>query len=55
MINDVFGDESPGSLASTAHLLTSLCVGVLTQRHTQTEHFNNLPHFELGRSDKPPP
>jgi len=21
MINDVFGDESPGSLASTAHLL----------------------------------
>lgn len=50
MINDAFGGESPGSLASTAHLLTSLCVGVLTQRHTQAEHFNNLLHSELGRA-----
>lgn len=50
MINDVFSGESPGSLASAAHLLTSLYVGVLTQRHTQTQRFNNLPHSELGKA-----
>lgn len=50
MINDAFGGESLGSLASTAYLLTSLCVGVLTQWRTQTERFNNLPYSELRRA-----